>query len=68
VADPRPKPPSERHHQLKHTPATRSYRGRILEQWQYGVTGGGGIWYLVDDVTRTVWPTCAGTAHPKATD
>lgn len=35
TADPRPKPPSERHHQLKYVLATRAYRGRILEQWQY---------------------------------
>jgi len=39
-----------------------------LEQWQYEVTGGGRIWYLVDDATRTVWLTYAGTGHPKATD
>ncbi|MDQ2791547.1 MAG: hypothetical protein DLM60_01010 [Pseudonocardiales bacterium] len=68
TTDPRPKPSSERHHQLKHTLATRAYRGRILEQWQYEVTGGGRIWYLVDDATRTVWLTYAGTGHPKATD
>jgi hypothetical protein len=60
--------PSERHHQLKHTLATRAYRGRILEQWQYEVTGGGRILYLIDDATRTVWLTYAGTGHPKATD
>lgn len=68
VSDPRPKPPTERHHQLKHTLATRTYRGRVLEQWQYEVTGGGRIWYLIDDATRTVWLTYAGTGHPKVTD
>ena len=68
VADPRPKPPTERHHQLKHDFATRLYRGRVYEQWQYEVTGGGRIWYLIDDATRTVWLTYAGTGHPKATD
>jgi hypothetical protein len=68
VVDPRPKPPSERHHQLKYALATRAYRGRILEQWQYEVTGGGRIWYLIDDATRTVWLTYAGIGHPKATD
>ncbi|MGW6196243.1 hypothetical protein ACWF0M_08850 [Kribbella sp. NPDC055110] len=39
-----------------------------LEQWQYEVTGGGRIWYLVDVDQRTVWITYAGTGHPKATD
>jgi hypothetical protein len=68
AADPRPKPPSERHHRLKHALATRAYRGRTLEQWQYEVTGGGRIWYLIDDATRTVWLTYAGIGHPKTTD
>jgi hypothetical protein len=68
TADPRPKPPNERHHQLNHTLATRVYRGRVLEQWQYEVTSGGRIWYLIDDATHTVWLTYAGTGHPKATD
>lgn len=68
AADPRPKPSTERHHQLKYALATCNYRGRILEQWQYEVTGGGRIWYLVDDATRTVWLTYAGTGHPKVTD
>jgi hypothetical protein len=39
-----------------------------LEQWQYEVTGGGRIWYLVDIDKNTVWITYAGTGHPKATD
>ncbi|GAA1675210.1 hypothetical protein ACFTSF_02275 [Kribbella sp. NPDC056951] len=39
-----------------------------LEQWQYEVTGGGRIWYLVDTDKNTVWITYAGTGHPKATD
>ncbi len=59
VADPRPKPSTERHHRLKHGLASRTYRGRTLEQWQYEVTGGGRIWYLIDDETRTVWLTSA---------
>jgi hypothetical protein len=39
-----------------------------LEQWQYEVTGGGRIWYLVDIDKNTVWITYAGAGHPKATD
>jgi hypothetical protein len=39
-----------------------------LEQWQYEVTGGGRIWYLVDVKNMTVWVSWAGTGHPNATD
>jgi mRNA-degrading endonuclease RelE of RelBE toxin-antitoxin system len=31
------------------------------------VTGGGRIWYLVDEETRTVWVVQASTKHPKRT-
>lgn len=63
-AEPRPFPDSGRHHRLKGRLASENG----LEQWQYEVTGGGRIWYLVDGDRRTVWITYAGTAHPKATD
>ncbi|MEU1985911.1 hypothetical protein [Nocardia sp. NPDC019395] len=39
-----------------------------LEQWQYEVTGGGRIWYAIDDASRTLWITQAGPGHPKRTD
>ena len=39
-----------------------------MEQWQFGVTAGGRIWYGIDDTTRTLWITQAGTAHPRQTD
>jgi hypothetical protein len=39
-----------------------------MEQWQYEVTAGGRVWYLVDRKARTVWLTHASTAHPQATD
>jgi hypothetical protein len=42
--------------------------GAALEQWQYEVTGGGRIWYAIDDDSRTLWITRAGTGHPKQTD
>ena len=44
------------------------YAGRLLPQWQYEVTSGGRIWYLVDEERRTLVMTYAGLAHPKATD
>jgi hypothetical protein len=67
-ADPRPTPQTHRHHRLRHNLGSGTHNGKTLEQWQYEVTGGGRIWYLVDGETRTVWLTYAGTGHPKATD
>jgi hypothetical protein len=66
--DPRPIPSNERQHKLHGSLSTVSRRGSALEQWQFEVTAGGRIWYLIDDTTRTVWITYAGTGHPKATD
>jgi hypothetical protein len=43
-------------------------KGEQVERWQYEVTGGGRIRYLVDDRNRTAWLSYAGTGHPKATD
>lgn len=65
---PRPVPSTERQHRLRGSLCTASRSGADLEQWQFEVTGGGRIWYLIEDTTRTVWITYAGTAHPKATD
>jgi hypothetical protein len=65
---PCPSPGTHRNHRLKHTLAWGSHNGRLREQWQYEVTGGGRIWYLVDQESRTVWLVYAGTGHPKATD
>jgi hypothetical protein len=28
---------------------TRSVNGEMLEQWQYEVTGGGRLWYCIDN-------------------
>ncbi len=39
-----------------------------MEQWQYEVTGGGRIWYLVDIERSTLWVKAATTGHPKSTE
>lgn len=57
-----------RQHRLKGALGSASFKGQDLERWQYEVTGGGRVWYLVDDSLRTAWITYAGTGHPKATD
>lgn len=58
----------DRHHRLKGTLGTGTWKGVEYERWQYEVTGGGRIWYLIDDARRTAWVTYAGTGHPKETD
>lgn len=57
----------ERQHRLKGLLATACWKGQELERWQYEVTGGGRIWYLVDQERRTLWLTYAGTGHPRQT-
>lgn len=65
--DPCP-PPTARQHQLKGSLSTGTQDGRVLPRWQYEVTSGGRIWYLVDAERRTVWLQVASTGHPKATE
>ncbi|QXC46721.1 MULTISPECIES: hypothetical protein [Rhodococcus erythropolis group] len=60
--------PTPRHHRLKGRLATGVHNGAEMEQWQYEVTAGGRIWYLLDIERRTVWLKYAGTAHPKQTE
>ncbi|TXR51570.1 hypothetical protein [Quadrisphaera setariae] len=59
---------SERQHPLKGKLAQGAYEGQTLERWQYEVTGGGRLWYLIDDQAKTIWLEMASTSHPKATD
>ncbi|MYX14266.1 hypothetical protein GTY67_12755 [Streptomyces sp. SID8374] len=58
----------QRRHLLKGKLGSTVLKGQGLERWQYEVTGGGRIWYVIDPVDRTVGITYAGTGHPKATD
>jgi hypothetical protein len=67
-SDPKPVQPTTRHHQLKRDLAFVIRDGVRMEHWQYEVTGGGRIWYHVDEGKRTVWLDRVGVGHPKATD
>lgn len=58
----------DRQHRLKGKLGITTFKGHGVERWQYEVTGGGRIWYLLDDANRTAWITYAGTGHPRATD
>ncbi|MGH8909794.1 MAG: hypothetical protein ACRD0K_25700 [Egibacteraceae bacterium] len=46
----------------------RKIGGQVLEQWQYEVTGGGRIWYCIDEQQVTVRLTWAGADHPTRTN
>lgn len=66
--NPAPQPPTQRHHPLHDELATGTMGGRHLPRWQIEVTGGGRIWYLVDEDRHTVWLTYASLRHPKQTE
>ncbi|SDL46610.1 hypothetical protein SAMN05216298_3943 [Glycomyces sambucus] len=67
-ADPRSRANPSRQHRLKGELGEGVWKGVACERWQYEVTGGGRLWYLIDDGSRTVWLVYAGTGHPKPTD
>ncbi|MFE0462686.1 hypothetical protein ACFW1A_25865 [Kitasatospora sp. NPDC058965] len=66
--NPSPVVQTPRHSRLKHKLASGSHRGQSLPQWQIEVTGGGRIWYLVDQDARICWIVRASTGHPKETE
>jgi hypothetical protein len=67
-ADPRSNALPERQHRLGGDLGVGQHKGMLLDRWQYEVTSGGRIWYLIDDEARTLWIVHAGTGHPKQTD
>lgn len=44
----RPRERTDRQHPLKGTLGTRTVNGEDMEQWQYEVTGGGRLWYVIE--------------------
>ncbi|MFE3446787.1 hypothetical protein ACFXNW_27470 [Nocardia sp. NPDC059180] len=68
TADPRSRDQPMRQHPLKFDLGRVVVDGIELDQWQYEVTGGGRIWYAIDDARQTIWVTQVGTGHPRATD
>lgn len=63
-----PRGHSARHHQLKGQLATGEYKSRVLERWQHEITGGGRVWALIDDETKTVRIEAVHLGHPKQTE
>jgi hypothetical protein len=62
--EPTPFPATGRQHRLKGKLGTVDG----MEQWQYEVTAGGRIWYVVDSAKQTIWIRDASTRHPKTTE
>jgi hypothetical protein len=48
--------------------ATGTIGGTEYPQWEYEVTAGGRVRYLVDQARRTVYLVSASSRHPKDTD
>jgi hypothetical protein len=67
-SDPRSRSNHDRQHPLRGDLATHRHNGRDLEQWEYEVTSGGRVRYVIDDDDRTVWIIYASPRHPKDTD
>lgn len=46
-----------RQHRLRGELAVRDFKGAMLEQWQYEVTGAGRVWYCIDDAHHRILVT-----------
>jgi hypothetical protein len=58
----------DRQHHLRGRLATRTLNGKDLPQWEYEVTAGGRVRYVVDEPRHTVHLVYASTRHPKDTE
>ncbi|TYC14552.1 hypothetical protein FXF65_17050 [Actinomadura syzygii] len=67
-SEPRSRANHERQHRLRGDLATHRHNGRDLEQWEYEVTSGGRVRYVINDDDRTLWIVYASPRHPKDTD
>lgn len=67
-ADPRRGAGHDRQHRLRGDLATHRHNGTDMEQWEYEVTSGGRVRYVIDEDGRTVWIVYASPRHPKDTD
>jgi hypothetical protein len=58
----------DRQHRLRGRLGTATLGGIEYPQWEYEVTSGGRVRYLVDRSERVVHLVYASTRHPKDTD
>ncbi|MGA5314770.1 hypothetical protein ACPCTK_11665 [Streptomyces pseudogriseolus] len=66
--DPTSRSDPDRQHRLRGRLALRNLGGRDYPQWEYEVTAGGRVRYLVDEARRTVFLVSASPRHPKDTE
>jgi hypothetical protein len=66
--DPRSGAGYDRQHRLRGDLSVHRHNGRDLEQWEYEVTSGGRVRYVIDEERRAVWLIYASPRHPKDTD
>jgi hypothetical protein len=66
--EPRSAANPDRQHRFRGDLATHRHNGKDLEQWEYEVTSGGRVRYVIDDQARKVWLVYASPRHPKDTD
>ena len=66
--DPTSRSDPDRQHRLRGRLATGNLGGRDYPQWEYEVTAGGRVRYLVDEARRTVHFVHASPRHPKDTE
>ncbi|TDE47527.1 hypothetical protein E1295_22520 [Nonomuraea mesophila] len=66
--DPRTGAGHDRQHRLRGELSTHRHNGEELEQWEFEVTSGGRVRYVINDTTRTVWIIYASPQHPKDTE
>jgi len=67
-SDPRSHAHWGRQHSLRGNLKQREWNGKPLDQWEYEVTAGGRVRYLINDATRTVIVVYASPSHPKDTE
>ncbi len=67
-SDPRSHADWDRQHQLRGRLRQKDWKGSLLDQWEFEVTAGGRVRYLVDDATSTVVLVYASPRHPKDTE
>lgn len=63
-----PRAHSDRCHRLRGAEGSGTHRGEIMDRWQFEVTGGGRLFYLIDDPEHTVWLEDVALGHPKRTE
>jgi len=57
----------DKQHRLKGGLSTTTLGGVEFDQWQYEMSKGARVWYVVDENTKTVYLTRVATGHPNET-